>query len=228
MRFTLRQYQRRQPPSSRGIKVSEMESWTEVNLVPARELDRSLLTAIVDPLVHETLAGQLETWFYFWEPELRLRFRWTDVARAADLRGTCAALLDEHVRSGRLDEWYEGAHGNRGEQYAGEAEMYGPEMWDIVQTDWMNGSELALRLARLEQADALSRSRAFHWQRHVHLITNQQFGTWNDEIELCLGQALGYLGHIAAAGGTPSPEALRLIGELERLAAGQPSGPADV
>jgi hypothetical protein len=206
-----------------------MESWTEVNLVPARELDRSLLTRVVDPLVHERLAGELETWFYFWEPELRLRLRWADASRAASLHAPLAAFLDAHVRPGELVEWYQGAHGKRGEEYRGEAEMYGPEMWDIVQADWMAGSELAVRIARLEEAGALSRPRAFHWQRHVHLITNQQFGTWDDEIELCLGQALGYLTHIVSSEGSPSPEAARLIGELERLAAGsQPSGAADV
>ena len=65
----------------------------------------------------------------------------------------------------------------------------------------MNGSELALLFARLERAGALTRPREFHWQRHVHLVTNQLYGTWDEEVELCLGQALGYLRHIVAGGG---------------------------
>jgi hypothetical protein len=201
----------------------------EANLVPARELDRSLLTRVVEPLVHGTLAGELATWFFFWEPELRLRLRWAAPTRAESLRAAVAAALDANVSSGELVEWYEAEHGKRGRRYLGEAEMYGPEIWDVVQADWMSGSELAVRIARLEESGELSRSRVFHWQRHVHLTTNQQFGTWNDEIELCLGQALGYLGHIVAGGGSAATETTRLIGELERLATGgQPSVSSDV
>ena len=94
--------------------------------------------------------------------------------------------------------------------------MYGAELWSLVQKDWMNGSELALRIAKLEASGDLTRSRTFHWERHVHLFTNQLFGSWNSEIELCLAQALGYLRHVTAAGGAPSEETARLVAELGR------------
>ena len=191
-----------------------MESWTEANLVPAEAAEESLLTGVIGGLVHETFRGELETWFFFREPELRLRFRWSDPARAEGCRATLTRALDEAVRQGELVEWYKGAHGRRGERYEGEAEMYGAELWSLVQKDWMNGSELALRIARLEETGELSRSRTFHWERHVHLFTNQLFGSWNSEIELCLAQALGYLRHITASGGTPSEETVSLIAEL--------------
>ena len=78
----------------------------------------------------------------------------------------------------------------------------------------MNGSELALLFAKLERAGALTRPREFHWQRHVHLVTNQLYGTWDEEVELCLGQALGYLRHIVADGGEPSERSMGLLAEL--------------
>jgi hypothetical protein len=191
-----------------------VESWLEVNLVPPGARDESLLTGLVDGLVHDGLRGEVETWFFFWEPELRLRLRWSDPARAEPCRATVAAALDDAIRAGTLAEWYEAAHGRRGERYEGEAEMYGGEMWPLVQKDWMNGSELALAIAKLEHAGLLSEPRAFHWQRHVHLVTNQLYGTWDAEVELCLAQALGYLRHIVASGRAPSDEAARLIAEL--------------
>jgi Lantibiotic biosynthesis dehydratase C-term len=191
-----------------------VEVWTEVNLFPAREPSESLLTGLIGDLVHETFRGELETWFFFREPELRLRLRWSDPARVEALRSTLGQALDDAVGHGALVEWFEGAHGRRGETYEGEAEMYGTELWSLVQKDWMNGSELAVRIAELEEAGELSRPRPFHWERHVHLFTNQLFGSWDSEIELCLAQALGYLRHSTAAGGTPSEETARLIADL--------------
>ncbi len=54
----------------------------------------------------------------------------------------------------------------------------------------------------------------------MHLFTNQLFGSWNSEIELCLAQALGYLRHITAAGGKPSEGTARLIADLRAVLRG--------
>jgi len=195
-----------------------VEAWTEVNLHPATPHDASLLTGLVDELVHDVFAAEIETWFYFWEPELRLRLRWRDPARANELRARLASPLDEARERGLIVDWYEGAHGRRGERYTGEAEAYGDEAWPQVQRDWMNGSELALLLLRHERAGTLTKPRAYHWSRHVHLFTNQLYGTWDDEIELCLAQARGYLRHVVDGGGPATDEAKRLIDELVALA----------
>ena len=96
--------------------------------------------------------------------------------------------------------------------------MYGAEAWPAIQKDWMNGSELALLVTKLEHAGALTRPREFHWQRHVHLVTNQLYGTWDDEIVLCLGQALGYLRLIVKDGGEASARAAELVTALSDLA----------
>ena len=185
-----------------------METWTEVNLVPVRQQDESLLE-LVDVLVHDQLRDELVTWFYFWEPELRLRLRWRDARRDEEL----AAILDEWKSERRIEEWYEGAHGERGRRYEGEAEHYGEEMWPRIQCDWMNGSELALALIALDRAGRLPHPREYYWQRHVHLFTNQLLGTWEAEIEQCLRQGLGYL----RLRGSATWRAKKLLAELREF-----------
>jgi hypothetical protein len=188
-----------------------VEVWTEVNIVPRRPLDEAVLAELVDVLVHEELGSEIETWFFFWEPELRLRIRWRDPARVDEHRRTLATLLDRWKSDRHVAKWYEAAHGQRGETYVGEAEHYGEEVWARVQKDWMNGSELALALIKLERADRLTKPRSYHWQRHVHLFTNQLFASWDSEIELCLRQALGYLRMLPTP---PTPQTKTLIGEI--------------
>ena len=191
-----------------------MEAWTEVNLVPTETLDQALLVDVVDPLVHEELGQEIATWFFFWEPDLRLRIRWREPERVEGNRQRLEGALDRRKAERRIDDWYEGAHGVRGETYTGEAEHYGREMWPRIQRDWMNGSELALELIKLERAGRLTKPRDYHWKRHVHLFTNQVMGPIESEIELCLQQALGYT---RLLGNRPTPQAAKLIAELRDL-----------
>ena len=179
------------------------EAWMEVDLELPVERDRSVLVDLVDELAH---GEDVVTWFFFWEPELRLRLKWGGGVRAEGVR----ARLDRAVADGTILGWRE-------ESYDGEAGMYGVEAWPAIQKDWMNGSELALLFARLEAAGALTKPREFHWSRHMHLVTNQLYGTWEEEVELCLGQALGYLRHIVNEGGHVSARASELIEELRSL-----------
>jgi len=189
-----------------------MEAWTEVNLVPARVQDESVLE-LVDTLVHEQLGSEIATWFYFWEPEVRLRIRWREPDRAAEHAATLAGVLDEWKAKRRIKDWFAGAHGIPGETYIGEAEHYGAEVWPRLQLDWMSGSELALQLIKLDRAKRLPHPREYYWGRHVHLFTNQLLGSWQKEIEQCLGQALGYL---RLAGGA-SRRAKKLLRDLQEF-----------
>jgi hypothetical protein len=191
-----------------------VEAWTEVNLVPVETLDYALLVDVVDPLVHDELGPEIATWFFFWEPELRLRVRWNEPERLEENRQKLEGVLDRRKAEGRLADWYEGAHGTRGETYVGEADHYGSEVWPRIQRDWMNGSELALELIKLERAGRLTKPRDYHWKRHVHLFTNQVIGPIESEIELCLQQALGYT---RLLGNRPTPQAAKLIAELRDL-----------
>src|SRR5262245_22932772 len=119
----------------------------EVNLDLPVELDRSILVDLVDQLAH---GEDVVTWFFFWEPELRLRRRGGGEARRDDVRERLARAVAE----GLLVSWRE-------EPYEGEAEMYGAEVWPAIQKDWMNGSELSLLFTKLEQEGALTRPREF-------------------------------------------------------------------
>ena len=197
---------------SRDVEQLDVEAWTEVNLVTRRVQDESVLE-LVDTLVHEQLAADITTWFYFWEPELRLRIRWREPERTAKLAATLSDVLDEWKAKKRIKDWYAGAHGVPGETYIGEAEHYGADIWPRLQKDWMSGSELALLLIKLDRAKRLPHPREYYWQRHVHLFTNQLLGSWHAEIEQCLRQALGYLR--LAGGGTR--RAKKLLRDLQEF-----------
>jgi hypothetical protein len=165
--------------------------WIEVNISPADQQDaETLLLDVVDPLVHSHLDEQIETWFFFWEPELRLRLRWLDPAQASVQRAELARFLDRAREDGKLGEWYEGNHGKRGETYRGEADFYGDRVWELTSKDWMSGSELALAILKLDHDGTLEKPRSFHWQRRVHLFSNQLRA---DEVGLCLQQAYAYI-----------------------------------
>jgi hypothetical protein len=189
-----------------------MEAWTEVNLVTVRVQDEDVLE-LVDAIVHDQLAVEIATWFYFWEPELRLRIRWREPERRAEHAATLARILDEWKARRRINDWFEGAHGVPGATYVGEAEQYGADVWPRLQQDWMSGSELAFRLIKLDRTKHLPYPREYYWQRHVHLFTNQLLGSWDAEIEQCLHQALGYL-RLAGKG---SRRAKRLLRELKEF-----------
>jgi hypothetical protein len=192
-----------------------MEAWIEVNIDPGLPINDALLTDVIDGLVHAEFGGDVEAWFYFWEPSgLRLRIRWLDPGRGDELNEALGSALDREQAAGNITEWYEGAHGERGKTYAGEANFYGQEVWPQIQKDWMNGSELALLLLKLEKAKALSKPVEF-WERHVHLFSNQLYGYLEAEIQLCLRQACGYLRSLENQGCQPDETTRQMI---ERLA----------
>jgi hypothetical protein len=159
--------------------VAAATEWIEVN-TPARNDDERtrLLLEVVDPLVHRQLGETVTTWFYFWEPELRLRIGWSDPEQAERGRTEVARFLDAAKTEGKVDDH-------------GEADFYGHEVWDLTAEDWMSGSELALAIVRAEAEGTLTKPRDFHWTRRVHLFSNE---LWVDEITLSLKQAYGWLG----------------------------------
>jgi hypothetical protein len=154
--------------------------WTEVNILPASARDpERLLTDVVDPLAHVTLRDLWDRWHFFWEPELRLRFRWREAASAC--RDQLAGYLDRGCADGRLHSWSE-------TPYAGEAKAYGSAVWEAETAGWMAGSELAL--AVIKAGRRLPYSRTFYWERHEHLFANQLHVP---EAAACLAQAYGWL-----------------------------------
>lgn len=196
------------------------QEWVEVNIVPSsRDQPERLLLDVIDPLIHDKLSERLETWFYFWEPELRLRIRWQRSTQAEENRDDLIAFLDAAQREGKLASWYEASHGEKGKTYQGEADFYGEEVWEITSKDWMGGSELALALVKLDSENRLTKPRPLHWQRRVHLFSNQ---LRLDEVPLCLRQARGYL----AMRDTDDPQIASIMDAIEQYFGEQPQGEA--
>jgi hypothetical protein len=194
------------------LSSSTTSEWIEVNIPAAGAEERTrLLLEVVDPLVHGELHGHVKTWFYFWEPELRLRIRWSDPEQPETARAVLTRFLDQARADGRLEDWYEANHGNRGEQYRGEADFYGGEVWELTANDWMSSSELALAIVRSEAEGALTKPRDFHWKRRVHLFSNQ---LWLPEIALCLGQARDYLRMTEAA---DEPRIVEIMAAIDKF-----------
>jgi Lantibiotic biosynthesis dehydratase C-term len=184
------------------MKHGGAEPWIEVNIPARSSPDVDLLRHVVDPLVHQEFADEIETWHFFFEPELRLRMRWQGGSDYTALEARLGGILDQWRDEGRLDSWATANHGRIGERHTGEAREYGAEVWDLIQRDWEIGSELALRLLCLNESGSLTgeitSTLEEHWNRHVHLYTNRIFGfpghaPWAAEILLCLSQAHGYL-----------------------------------
>lgn len=69
------------------------EAWIEINIPTKASPDVDLLRDVVDPLVHTELVGEIATWHFFWEPELRLRLRWQDPSRRAEAEHRLAETL---------------------------------------------------------------------------------------------------------------------------------------
>jgi hypothetical protein len=186
----------------------EEERWIEINIEAGETSPAEFLRTVVDPLVHAEFAEDYETWHFFWEPEgLRLRFRWRDVDSQAAVEQRLGETLDGWRMEGRLTKWWPGNHGREGERHQGEAEQYGPEVWDLILEDWEVSSEQALRFMLIGESGltgTVTSTFRDHWARHVHLHTNRQFLSWESEIDLTMRQARGYLGNLVGNENNPT------------------------
>jgi thiopeptide-type bacteriocin biosynthesis protein len=180
------------------------DEWTEVNLVPHTMQDRiRVLLDVIEPLVHNELDGRIDTWFFghYGDPapyHLRVRILWRDEANANEGQRELSDFLDAQKRNREIDDWYPGSHGYRNQQYPGEADDFGTEMWEATYKLWGCQSEFALALLKNESQDSLSKHPfVWHWERAVHLFTNRLFLGIFDEIYLTLRQAAGYFNRFA-------------------------------
>jgi hypothetical protein len=181
-------------------KVGHMsDQWTEVNLVPPRRDDKlRVLLEVIDPLVHEELNSDIESWFYSnydspAPPHLRLRILWKSEIEIARAKGELFDFLDDKKNDGTLVDCFEGSHGVRGLIYPGEPDEH-EGMWEVTYKLWASQSEYALELLRLESANSLTKHHLpWHWSRSVHMLSNPLFLNLLDEVYLSLTQGSGYL-----------------------------------
>lgn len=186
-------------------KERQPEAWTEVNieLVPGRGFDKTLLLKVADPLVHEVLAGSVSAWFMAQEKaplsrlHLRLRVRWESSRQASGDRAL-ECFLDAAEADGMTGHWYRGCHGIAGIPYAGEEAEYG-DLWPLIVQDWTAASELALAIARQDPGTG-GYLRHHYWSRCLHMFSNALGLGYFGEAAWCAAQAAGYLEHAAAAG----------------------------
>jgi hypothetical protein len=185
--------------------------WTEVNVTPnSGEPQERLLLDVVDPLIHQVLSDRVGDWHYFWEPALRLRIRWLESTHA-DL-DKLTDFLDAAKGDGKIADW------SPGKFYDGEAPFYGQEMWGpAYYGDWTSGSELALSIVKHDAANDLSKPRPFHWERRVHLFSNELGLGFFEEACWSLNQAIGYFPRAREVKDlrTSDPEISRLINEIQ-------------
>lgn len=174
------------------------QEWVEVNIGPSSpNQPERLLVDVIDPLVHGTFAGRVETWFFGWyrppDPyHLRLRIRWQHLEQSDNDRAELFALLDVAQRDSRLATWWEGNHGARGEIYRGEENTYG-DLWKLSYKDWQSSSELSLALVKRDPDNRLSADRQVQWGSRAHLHANRMGWNYYFEALLYLMQARFYL-----------------------------------
>ena len=178
------------------------ERWTEMNLVPtAPRRPVNLAIDLLRPLIHDVLSGYWEAWFYSMymddDPEhpdiLRLRVLWRTSERDAGYEKLTDFLNDDEIRA-KLDDCYEGSHGERNQVYPGEADKFGSDMWPTTYRNWMSGSEMALTiLTLLSQGAPFKMPAEEHWAYRVHMFSNALGLGYTGEAELSLIRAQGYL-----------------------------------
>lgn len=137
-----------------------------------------LLLDVADPLINVELSGYVDNWHYFWEndpiaqPHLRLRVRWLPSSQLVGYQ-KLSDFLNQEQGKNNLASWFPGNHGVANQVYRGEANDYGPEVWELTYQDWTSGSKLALAILKNDSNKALTKPRDFHWQRRTHLFTNE-------------------------------------------------------
>ena len=179
-----------------------VDYWTEMNLVPAApRRPVQLAIELLRPLIHETLAGCWKAWFYsmYEDPDpkridmLRLRILWLAPERELGYRKLTDFLNSDNARA-KLDDCYEGSHGERGKTYPGEADKFGSDMWPITYQNWMSGCEMALTILNLiAEGAVLKMSPEVHWAYRVHMFSNPLGLSYKGEADLSLVRALNYL-----------------------------------
>ncbi len=131
-----------------------------------------LLRAVMLPLVEEH-RGDLRSWHFFWEPDLWLRLAWKE---GVNVEAKNVAIRD----SLQNIEW---SWAFASYDVATDEVVSEEKIWPLVEQCFCTGSELAAAIPDSRE------ERAFHWHRNAHTLANQLFGTWADEVQLCLFQA---------------------------------------
>jgi hypothetical protein len=193
------------------------EHWIEINLSADLEQQDAILLDYLQPYVRKLdRKGDLVSFHYFREPEIRFRIRLRNLKSKRKEKRALISLSKKLIEAGLADKWHFGNHGEPGE-YVGEQDRYGDNGWRVAQVYFQQGSEIALKLLSLRRRGLLEnplwakglgnpweggvrnpwREREenpllYHWSRYVHLFTNQIGFDIDKESELCAKQSERY------------------------------------
>ncbi len=195
-----------------------MEQWVEINLSADVKVQDGILLNVLRPYVRQLeRKGELLSFHYFREPEIRFRIKAEDAKARKRVMSGLGRTAEGLMRKGLVSEWHFGNHGEKGADYTGEEDRYGANGWKVAQGYFRDGSETALRLLELKRQSKLEsplwargignpweggdsnpwREReedpiAYHWSRFVHLFSNQLGIDMEREADLCQKQAEKY------------------------------------
>ncbi|MDE1852353.1 MAG: hypothetical protein KGI38_01265 [Thaumarchaeota archaeon] len=194
-----------------------MEHWVEINLEGELAAQDGILLDVLRAYVRGLeREGQLVTYHYFREPEIRFRVRMKTKGAKKKQRLAISRIADSLLKKELVTAWHFGNHGEEGE-YVGEEDRYGENGWKVAQDYFRNGSDTALALLDLKRRahlesplwgkglgnpweggdrnpwmDREEDPLVYHWSRFVHLFSNQVGFDMGKEVELCLKQADRY------------------------------------
>lgn len=146
--------------------------WIEVNIhLKQYNLSVLVLYEFIAPLIKRLLETyKVNSWHFFFEPELRLRFL-VDKSVIKEIRKELdKALFNFEMNQPSLfDKHIFGAHGKIGKDYDGEVDMYGA-CWHGQYNVWNANAYLALSLSNPLNS---KKTVEFHARRISHLSLNQ-------------------------------------------------------
>lgn len=195
-----------------------MEHWVEINLGAEVDVQDQILLDVLRPYAGRLeRRGELLSFHYFREPEIRFRVRLRNATSRKRAMANLARIAEGLSREKLISWWHFGSHGEKGVEYCGEEDRYGVNGWKVTQDYIRQGSETALRLLELKRRSKLEsplwakglgnpweggdanpwREReedplVYHWSRFVHLFSNQLGFDMEKEAALCRKQANRY------------------------------------
>jgi lantibiotic biosynthesis dehydratase-like protein len=195
-----------------------MEYWIEINLNAEVASQDGILLDVLRPYVRRLeRKGELLSFHYFREPEIRFRVRLKSGRTQLREKKNLTRIAESLVKKRLVSEWHFGNHGEKGVAYSGEEDRYGVNGWSVAQDYFRDGSETALRLLELKRHSRLEsplwarglgnpwegggrnpwREReedplVYHWSRYVHLFSNQLGFNMEREADLCQKQSKRY------------------------------------
>jgi hypothetical protein len=195
-----------------------MEHWVEINLNADVKVQDQILLDVLSPYVRRLeKKGELLSFHYFREPEIRFRVKLRGTRARKREMANLSRIADQLIRRKLISEWHFGSHGEEGVEYVGEEDRYGVNGWKVTQDYIRQGSETALRLLELKRSSKLESPLwarglgnpweggeqnpwrdveedplVYQWSRFVHLFSNQLGFDMDAEVRLCEKQAERY------------------------------------